>query len=206
MHFEDINETIYRELHDFEFAQAYLEAALEEGVEEFLVALRETIQARGGMTRCAETSGITRESLYKMLSGKGNPGLRSVAAILDACGFGLSVRSLLPAAETACDAPAETVAGGLALPPMLRAELVELAKGQGLSADELSRILITAGITAMRSGGSFTAARPEQPAQPQCDEWRMEPMAQMETGIMHCEHIFAPERNPDQWKEEAVSS
>lgn len=52
------------ELRNPEFAQAYLEAALEDSISEFLVALRKYVRANGGMKSCAERAGIAREALY----------------------------------------------------------------------------------------------------------------------------------------------
>lgn len=48
------DETLYRELQDDEFAMAYLQDALDDNFEEFLIALGKCVRARGGMTRCAQ--------------------------------------------------------------------------------------------------------------------------------------------------------
>jgi DNA-binding phage protein len=44
----DFHETLYRELQDDEFAQAYPDDALSESREEFEIALRHCIEARSG--------------------------------------------------------------------------------------------------------------------------------------------------------------
>lgn len=73
-------------------AEAYLNAALEEGDPElFLLALRNVAEAQGGVAQLAEKTKLNRESLYKMLSERGNPELRSLDALLHALGFRLAV-------------------------------------------------------------------------------------------------------------------
>jgi len=73
-------------------AAAYVEAALAEGDSgDLLHALRNVAEARGGMARIAERTGLNREALYRALSKRGNPQLKSLAAILGATGLRLSV-------------------------------------------------------------------------------------------------------------------
>ena len=73
-------------------AEAYLNAALEEEDPElFLLALRNVAEAQGGVAQLAEKAKLNRESLYKMLSERGNPELRSLDALLHALGFRLAV-------------------------------------------------------------------------------------------------------------------
>ncbi len=73
-------------------AAAYVEAALEEGDPAGLLqALRNVAEARGGIARIAEKTGLNREALYRTLSKRGNPQLKSLAAILSATGLRLSV-------------------------------------------------------------------------------------------------------------------
>ena len=80
-------------------AAAYVEAAIEEGDPAGLLqALRNVTEARGGIARIAEKTGLNREALYRTLSKRGNPQLKSLAAILDATGLRLSVT---PAARKA---------------------------------------------------------------------------------------------------------
>jgi probable addiction module antidote protein len=78
---------------DLQEAQAYLNAALEDGDSEvFLLALRDVAEARlGGMRQLANQTQLNRESLYRMLSEKGNPELSSLNAILTSLGFRLAV-------------------------------------------------------------------------------------------------------------------
>ena len=79
-------------LKDPENAAAYIEAVLEDGDEAALLhALRNVADARGGIARIAAKTGLNREALYRTLSKRGNPQLKSLAAILEATGLRLSV-------------------------------------------------------------------------------------------------------------------
>lgn len=74
-------------------AAAYVEAALEEGDPAALLqALRNVAEARGGVARIAAKTGLNREALYRTLSRRGNPQLKSLSAILGASGLRLAVR------------------------------------------------------------------------------------------------------------------
>lgn len=71
-----------------EEASGYLNAALEAGDKKaFLMALKNVIEARGGMTRVARMSKINRVSLYKMLSANGNPGFGNILVLLRVAGI-----------------------------------------------------------------------------------------------------------------------
>lgn len=84
-------EGLTRDLAGPEEAAAYLNAALEEGSQEvFLMALRDIADAQG-MARLSKKARLNRESMYRMLSGKGNPQLSSLASILESVGLRLSV-------------------------------------------------------------------------------------------------------------------
>ena len=73
-------------------AAGYLNAALDDGdIDGFLEALRNVVEARGGMTKLSEKSSKGRNSLYKTISSTGNPYLRSTNEILHTLGFHLSV-------------------------------------------------------------------------------------------------------------------
>ncbi len=85
------SEGLMKDLADPEEAAAYLNAALEEGSQEiFLMALRDIADAKG-MARLSKKSKLNRVSLYRMLSGKGNPQLSSLATILKNIGLRLAV-------------------------------------------------------------------------------------------------------------------
>jgi len=81
---------------DAAFADEYLAASLEAidepgGREALLMALRQVAQAQG-MDAVADRAGIQRESLYRALSPKGNPTLKTLLAILNGAGLRLAVR------------------------------------------------------------------------------------------------------------------
>jgi probable addiction module antidote protein len=80
---------------DPELADVYLATALEEatlpgGQFALLAALRHIAQAQG-MAVVAEKAGIPRESLYRALSPKGNPTIKTMLAVLGAAGLQLAV-------------------------------------------------------------------------------------------------------------------
>ncbi len=84
--------TLIESLRDAGEAEEYLNAVLEEEDPElFLLALRNVAEAQGGVAQLAEKTKLNRESLYKMLSERGNPELRSLDALLHALGFRLAV-------------------------------------------------------------------------------------------------------------------
>src|SRR3546814_4044082 len=71
---------------------AYLEAVLEDGDARVVpVALRTVTEAMGGMSALAVRTGLSRETLYRTLSEKGNPRLDTLAAILAAFGLRMAV-------------------------------------------------------------------------------------------------------------------
>lgn len=80
---------------DPSFADVYLATALEEvnelgGQYALLAALRHIAEAHG-MANVAERAGIKRESLYRALSPKGNPTIKTLLAVTNAIGLKLSV-------------------------------------------------------------------------------------------------------------------
>ena len=81
---------------DREFAVEYLKAAMEalDNPDERaggLIMLRAITEAYGGVGAIAKEAGLSRESLYRALSPKGNPTLRTLVAVLKAMGMRLSV-------------------------------------------------------------------------------------------------------------------
>ena len=72
---------------------AYIEAMLEDGDSRAVpVALRTVAEAVGGMAALAKKTGLSRETLYRTLSERGNPRLDTLTAILAAFGIRLTVR------------------------------------------------------------------------------------------------------------------
>lgn len=78
------------------FAVALLQLAMEslDNPEErggALLSMRAVAEAYGGLGAVAAQAGISRESLYRALSPKGNPTLKTLIAVLHALGLRLSV-------------------------------------------------------------------------------------------------------------------
>ena len=79
-------------LRDPQETAAYLDAALEAGDRAaFLLAIRNVIDALGGMTQIARHTGLNRENLYRVLSEKGTPELNSLEKLLKGLGLRLAV-------------------------------------------------------------------------------------------------------------------
>ena len=90
------DEAVVRELRkDPEFAAEYLKSALEDADEPrvLLIALRHVAEARGGLAKVAKAAGIERESLYRVLSKRGNPRLSTLVAVTKAMGLKLTVEA-----------------------------------------------------------------------------------------------------------------
>jgi probable addiction module antidote protein len=88
----DYQVSLIERLRDPKEAAAYLDAALEDGDRAvFLLAIRNVIEAFGGMTQIARRTGLNRENLYRVLSEQGNPELKSLEKLLKALGLRLAV-------------------------------------------------------------------------------------------------------------------
>jgi probable addiction module antidote protein len=89
-------DALLEDLKDPQYAQTYLSVALEEyekdkDVSSFLTALRDVVEANGGITKLAKKTHLNRQSLYKSLSAEGDPKLNTVETILNGLGYRLSV-------------------------------------------------------------------------------------------------------------------
>ncbi len=70
----------------------YLNACLEEGgIPSFLIALKDVVDARIGMTELAGQSGMSRPALYTALSLYGKPRLKNISQIVENLGFRLAL-------------------------------------------------------------------------------------------------------------------
>jgi probable addiction module antidote protein len=81
---------------DSEFAVEYLRTALESLTNPddrgaSLLMLRALAEAYGGLGAIAANAGLSREALYRALSPKGNPTLKTLIAVLKPMGLRLSV-------------------------------------------------------------------------------------------------------------------
>jgi probable addiction module antidote protein len=87
---------LLEQLQDHDFAVAYLNEALNESLKEdeeshklFLLALRNVADAQGGIGALAKKANVGRESLYKTLSGTGNPKWHTLVSLVIALGLNL---------------------------------------------------------------------------------------------------------------------
>jgi len=88
---KDYRESLLEDLQDPHEAAAYLTAALEEEDSAvFLLALRNVADAKG-MSTVAAKAQLNRESLYRMLSERGNPQLDSLIALLETLELRLAI-------------------------------------------------------------------------------------------------------------------
>ena len=95
---KNYHDELIKSLKDHDEAVAYLNAAIEEaesGEEDaqqaILLALRNVVEANGGFAAVADKADLGRESLYKTLSPKGNPHLKTLTALFHALGLGMRV-------------------------------------------------------------------------------------------------------------------
>jgi probable addiction module antidote protein len=80
---------------DPRFAAAYLNGVLADGdQEELMVALRYIAEAFGGVPKLAARAQLNATTLYRTLSPRGNPELRSMQALLSAMGMRLAVQPI----------------------------------------------------------------------------------------------------------------
>lgn len=83
---------IKEKLRDPVYAAQYLEAALEDGVGEFVKAIGDVAAAQeGGLSAVAGRAKLGRTSMYKSFSTRGNPGIKTVDGILSAMDLRLCV-------------------------------------------------------------------------------------------------------------------
>ena len=89
-------DSLIERLKDRDYASKYLSVALEEyekddNNEAFLVALRDVVEAQGGMSAISRRTSLNRSNLYAQLSEKGNPSFKTVDCILNKIGFKISI-------------------------------------------------------------------------------------------------------------------
>ena len=91
---------------------AYLEACLEEanGDAAFIAKALGDIARAKGMSQVARDAGLSRESLYKALSGERSPGFDTILKVIEALGLKLHARVVLATAQQGALADASVVA------------------------------------------------------------------------------------------------
>jgi probable addiction module antidote protein len=75
---------------------AYLDACFEEAGDDaaFIARALGTVARTRGMTRLAHDAGMGRESLYKALSGEGNPSFATILKVAKALGVRIRAEAL----------------------------------------------------------------------------------------------------------------
>ena len=83
---------LFDQLQDAEFAAEFLNAASEDDdPKTYLTALRKVVEARGGVASIADRTHLSRETLYRTLSSRGNPTIKTLHAVLKATGLRFAV-------------------------------------------------------------------------------------------------------------------
>ena len=83
-------------MNDEEDISAYLQVVMEDGDPALLAAALGDIARTRGMTQLAKDTGLSRESLYKSLSGERAPSSDTLFKVMRALGFKLTVQPLAP--------------------------------------------------------------------------------------------------------------
>ena len=91
---------------------AYLEACLEEanGDAAFIAKALGDIARAKGMSQVARDAGLSRESLYKALSGERSPGFDTILKVIEALGLKLHAQVVLATARRGAPADVPVVA------------------------------------------------------------------------------------------------
>ena len=92
MRLKNYKDDLKRRLGDPGYAAEYLAQVLaEKDSAAFLIALKDVVEAGGGLGRLAGRVRLKRPSLYKILSKNGNPTLETLQEILEPLGLRVSV-------------------------------------------------------------------------------------------------------------------
>ena len=83
-------------LKDEQDIERYIQACMEEAGDDpaFIAHALGVIARARGMTQLAKDTGLARESLYKALSGEGNPSLSTINKVAKALGLKLQLRAV----------------------------------------------------------------------------------------------------------------
>ena len=91
---KDYKADLLKRLSSRPYASKYLKAALDETLKDgdmdaFLLALKYVIEASGSIGTTARKTKISRQHLYRILSGEGNPTLGTLTSVLSSVGLSL---------------------------------------------------------------------------------------------------------------------
>lgn len=92
--YRSYKESLIEKLKDAEYASAYLNACLEESFEAkdmgiFQLAVRDVVEAHGGMGEISTKMEVSRESFYRSLSQTGKARFSTLVRAIRACGLDL---------------------------------------------------------------------------------------------------------------------
>ena len=92
MRLKNYRADLLKRLRDPEYAAEYLARVLaDKDSAALLIALKDVVEAGGGMGELAGRVGLKRPSLYKILSKNGNPTLATLQEILKPLGLRVSI-------------------------------------------------------------------------------------------------------------------
>ena len=92
MRLRNYRDDLLKRLRDPKYAAEYLAQLLaEKDSAAFLIALKDVVEAGGGVSALAGRVGIKRPSLYKILSKEGNPTLATLQEMLKPLGLRVSI-------------------------------------------------------------------------------------------------------------------
>jgi probable addiction module antidote protein len=85
-------------------ASEYLRVSMEEyekdgNLDAFLKAIRTVADARGGISKLADETKLNRQHLYRSLSAKGNPTIRTLDTVLHSLGLRLTLAQVFDNTE-----------------------------------------------------------------------------------------------------------
>jgi probable addiction module antidote protein len=95
--YRSYKEHLIEKLKNPEYASAYLNACLEESFEArdmgiFQLAVRDVVEAHGGMAEVSQKMQVSRESFYRSLSQRGKARFSTLASAIKACGLEMDFR------------------------------------------------------------------------------------------------------------------
>jgi probable addiction module antidote protein len=98
MKLRDYRLDLIQNLKDPDYAAEYLAQVLAHRDQAaFMIALKDVVEAGGGVSAISKRAGLTRPSLYKVLSESGNPTFETLRAILEPLGLRVTVTKASPA-------------------------------------------------------------------------------------------------------------
>lgn len=90
--YRNFNDFLDEYLKDEQVAADFLSQALEEeDFETFILSLKDVIRVHGSITAIAKKAKLSRGTLYKLFSSKGNPELKTISTLLHTIGYDLKV-------------------------------------------------------------------------------------------------------------------